>query len=89
MAVERLGAAYLLERARGRHHAVGFEVRRGALQAVCRASERFAVAALERFSNPFEVPRRIVDEQAADLGEQLVIAADAGEHAVRDFDRRR
>src|SRR6185503_9467719 len=77
--VELLRASDLFERARGRDHAVGIEVRRGALQAVRRAAQRLAVPQVERLADAIEMPRRIVDEEAADLGEQLAVAADARE----------
>ena len=81
--VELAGAADLLERARGAHHAVGVEVGGGALQPVGRAAQRLAVARVERLPDLLQVPRRIVDEQPADFGEQLAVAADAREHVRR------
>src|SRR3954468_21592428 len=45
-------AADLLECSRGVDHAVGVEVRRRALQPVCGAAQRLAVALVERAPNP-------------------------------------
>ena len=83
--LELAGAADLLERARGAHDAVGVEVGGGALEAVGGAPQRLAVAGVERLPDLLQMPRRIVDEQPADLGEQLAIAADARQHLQRGW----
>src|SRR5476651_559931 len=83
VSVELAAAADLLERARGADHTLGVEVGRGALEPVGRAPQRLAVARVERLPDLQQVPRRIVHEQPADLGEELAIAADAREHFHR------
>jgi hypothetical protein len=65
--------------------AVRFEVRGRALQAVRGAPQRLAVALFDRFANLFEMTGRVVDEQLADLGEQLTVAADASQDVIGDF----
>src|SRR2546422_4979673 len=81
--VELRVAPPLLECARRIHHTVGIEVGSGALEAVSRATQRLAVAGVERRANSLQMPRGIVDEQPADFGEQLMIAADAREYLAR------
>ena len=82
--VELPGAADFLEHARGADHAVGVEVRGGALEAVRGAAQRLAVALVERLPDLLEMPRRVVDEEAADLRQQLAVAADARQHLIGD-----
>src|SRR5262245_16857429 len=84
MATERGGSANLLEGPRGADDAVRFEVGRRPLQAVRGSSQRLAVALFDRFANLFEVTGRVVDEQLADFGEQLAVAADASQDAIGD-----
>src|SRR5262249_58254270 len=86
--VELARPSDLFERACRGDDALGVEVRGGAFQSVGRAPQRFPVARVECLADAFEMTRRVVDEQAADLREQLTIAADAREDLRRNVGQR-